>query len=177
MPDHYLDIISFDKGKYHLYELKMIDAADLWNAKFFGQIMWYRFLFQTEPLNELIGRFAKRAENSHLVQGNIGEILSDLASLGNGEDAHETYARAKFSSLNLIVCGGDGFELAAKFNPAIWSFWVYFSDILKPLDVEFHVYHAFMNEGQLEFFHIRELTIDNLPTKGSEMAWKRHLGI
>lgn len=40
MPDHYLDIISFDKGKYHLYELKMIDAADLWNAKFFGKIMW-----------------------------------------------------------------------------------------------------------------------------------------
>lgn len=171
MPDHYFDIVQFENGAFDLYELKMIDASDLWNGKYFGQMLWYNFLFHSEPWNELAGRFAMRADKGpHLVHGDIGKVLVHLADFGDGEVAEEDDPDAKFRSLNLVVCGGKGYELAAKYNPAIWSMWIEFSDVLRSSGVDFRIFNAF-EEGELQVFNLTELDIADLPTRGSRAAW------
>ena len=132
VPDTVPDVIEFDeKDNFHLWELKRIENPEAWNGKFFGQIMLYDFLFSTEPWNELLGRLIMRDKKpNNGIKGDIGKIISHLASFGDG--AKDEDKKAHFKTWNLVVCGGDGYEIAAGYNPVAWSFWVmgdeYFSD-------------------------------------------------
>jgi hypothetical protein len=59
MPDAIPGVIEFDEdSNFHLRELRLITSSEIWNGKFFGQMLRYNFLFLTEPWNELAGRFA-----------------------------------------------------------------------------------------------------------------------
>jgi hypothetical protein len=126
LPDTVPDVIEFDAyEQFHLWELKMIDAPELWSGKFFGQIMLYNFLFETESWSELLGRFAICADRKDDFVGDVGRVLTHLVGYGDGKsEAQEGDPKARFSSWNLCVCGGDGYELAAGVNPVIWSYWV-----------------------------------------------------
>ena len=173
MPDVSLDIVSLNrKSKFELYELKMLDSQDIWTGKFIGQMLHYNFLFRTECWNELAGRFAMRARNQGFVHGDIGRILSQLAGCGKGEDYREGDKYARFESLALVVCGGKGYELAAGFNPIIWSFWFEFGEMLKSQKLKFKVFHAYLENGELEFHNLKKLNVDGFLTDGARRAYE-----
>ena len=163
MPDFSCDIISFDENEeFHLYELKILENNEIWTGKFFGQLLAYRFLFRTEPWNELAGRFAMRnSKKPGLVHGCIGRILVHLGSYGTREVAKPNDKNAEFKSLNLIVCGGNGYELAAGFNPIIWSYWVEFELILKEIKVDFNIYHFYKDNDIFYLDHLCKLSVDD----------------
>lgn len=164
MPDTIPDVIEFDSdNQFHLWELKAIDASDLWTGKFFGQMMLYNFLFETEPWNELIGRFAICASRKTDFVGDVGRILTHLVGYGSGKSvADDSDTKAKFASWNLCVCGGDGYELAAGVNPVIWTYWVladkYFDhDLIPP----FRVWHFFVTSDGYQLRDISTMTTLN----------------
>jgi hypothetical protein len=133
MPDTVLDVVEFDEsGNFHLWELKKIESPEVWNGKFFGQLMLYNFLFSTEPWNELLGRFVIRnATPNNGIKGDVGKILGHLSTYGKGEVATDGDKNAKFKSWNLVVCGGNGYEIAAGVNPIAWSFWIIAEEYFK----------------------------------------------
>jgi hypothetical protein len=143
MPDTIPDVIEFDDdNNFHLWELKLITSSEAWNGKFFGQIMLYNFLFTTEPWNELVGRFVLSGQRSDF-RGRIDRILTHLAGYGSGETAKDSDPSASFTTWNLCICGGRGYELAAGHNPVAWSFWIIAQEYFKTFMPEFRIWHFF----------------------------------
>lgn len=161
MPDTIPDVIEFDEDeKFHLWELKLLNASEVWTGKFFGQLMLYNFLFSTEPWDELAGRFVTCANKKDDFVGDIGKVLMHLASYGTGSEAKEGDRTANFSTWNLCVCGGKGYELAAGVNPAIWSFWImadkYFDlEEVPPL----RIWHFFETTTGYQLTEMKHMTI------------------
>lgn len=175
LPDVFFDIVAFSESEeFHLAELKMIDAKDLWNGKFFGQLLWYNFLFRSEPWSELLGRFVMRAhQNVDLVHGDIGRIASHLANYGTGSSHQEGDRNAEFSSLSLVVCGGHGYELLLDFNPAAWSFYHEFNEILAANETEFDIFHAYIDGDDFVIRHITQCREVNDLTASAKSAYER----
>ena len=148
MPDTVLDVVEFDEsGNFHLWELKKIESPEVWNGKFFGQLILYNFLFSTEPWNELLGRFAIRNANpNNGIKGDIGKILIYLSTYGKGEVATDGDKNAKFKTWNLVVCGGNGYEIASGVNPIAWSFWIIAKEYFKEELPEFN-FHQFYKDS------------------------------
>jgi hypothetical protein len=145
MPDTILDIVEFDEsGNFHLWELKKFESPEIWNGKFFGQLMLYNFLFSTEPWNELLGRFSYRNNLSNNgIKGDIGKILRHLSTYSELAKAKDKYA--KFKTWNVVVCGGDGYEIAAGVNPIVWSLWCIAEEYFQANIPEFH-FHQFYQD-------------------------------
>lgn len=159
MPDTILDVVEFDEdNNSHLWELKLLNSNELWTGKFFGQMMFYNFLFSTEPWSELCGRFSFSGTKSEF-RGNVGKILSHLAGFGKGQVARKKDPHASFKSWNVCICGSDGYELAAGFNPVAWSFWIiaeeYFRESIPPL----RIWHLFSAEGKFVLTEVKKLNI------------------
>jgi hypothetical protein len=159
MPDTILDVVEFDEDKnFHLWELKLLNSPELWSGKFFGQMMLYNFLFSTEPWSELCGRFSFSGMKSEF-RGDVGKILLHLASFGKGQVAKKKDPHASFKSWNVCICGGDGYELAAGYNPVAWSFWIiaeqYFREIVPPL----RIWHLFSAEGEFVLTEMKKLNV------------------
>lgn len=163
MPDIVPDVIEFDaNGNFHLWELKRIDNAEAWNGKFFGQLMFYNFLFSTEPWNELAGRFAMRnAKKNSGVKGDIGKILIHLGAYGAGEVAKAKDKNARFKTWNLVVCGGYGYEIAAGFNPVAWSFWEIAAEYFKEEIPEFQFHQFYKDERTWELVTLPNASVIN----------------
>jgi hypothetical protein len=146
MPDTKFDIVEFDaQENFHLYELKLIESMEIWTGKFFGQIMLYDYLFSTEPWNELFGRFITRINaDKNSVRGEWERLTGHLAfDYGQGEVADDNDTTAYFSSWNLVICGGKGYELAGGFNPVIYSFWTFPELYFKDSVPQFDIYHFY----------------------------------
>jgi hypothetical protein len=161
MPDTILDVVEFDeRKKFHLWELKLLTSNEFVTGKFYGQMMLYNFLFSTEPWNELVGRFAFAGQRKGFV-GDVGKILSYLAGFGTGEVAKESDKHASFSTWNLCVCGGFGYELAAGFNPIAWSLWIigeeYFHAKMPPINF----WHFFETKQGFVLKEMKHLSVDN----------------
>ena len=159
MPDTIPDVVEFDEEKnFHLWELKLLNSTELWTGKFFGQMMLYNFLFSTEPWSELCGRFSFSGMKSEF-RGDVGKILLHLASFGKGQVARKKDPHASFKSWNVCICGGDGYELAAGYNPVAWSFWIiadqYFREIVPPL----RIWHLFSAEGKFVLTEMKKLNV------------------
>lgn len=104
MPYSQTDFIEIDEnGKFHLWEAKMLDADELVKGKTLGQLLFYDFLFNTYPEENLKALLKK--------EGMKKEQLESM-----------TFDDFKFSSWNILVCGGKGWELAAGVNPVIWNY-------------------------------------------------------
>ncbi len=163
MPDTVPDVIEFDEdGNFHLWELKKMDNPEAWNGKFFGQLMFYNFLFSTEPWNELLGRFAMRnAKENSGVKGDIGKVLGHLAEYGDGEVAKDDDKNALFKTWNLVVCGGHGYEIAAGYNPIAWSFWTIADEYFKEDMPDFHFHQFYKDERSWELITIPQPSVIN----------------
>ncbi|MFM7713193.1 MAG: hypothetical protein ACKO7A_10875 [Microcystis sp.] len=164
MPDTIPDVIEFDEDKnFHLWELKLITSSEVWNGKFFGQMILYNFLFSTEPWNELVGRFAFSGQKPSF-KGEVGKILIHLASYGSGEIAEESDANANFKTWNLCICGGSGYELAAGYNPVAWSFWIIAEEYFKRTMPNFNIWHLFSTQDGFVLRQMTDLSVDEPET-------------
>jgi hypothetical protein len=148
MPDVKFDIIQFDEhGKFHLWELKLIDSPELKTGKFFGQMMLYTYLFETSDTKKLIVQIDRACKRQAI---DSKEILAKLVDLENAE----------FESWNLCVCGGSEAALDVGMNPIIWTYWVmadlYFRHEAASKLVMWHLYEALENQ-----FDLRELLDGN----------------
>jgi hypothetical protein len=163
MPDTILDVVEFDdSGNFHLWEMKKIESPEVWNGKFFGQLMLYNFLFNTEPWNELLGRFAMRNNSTNNgIKGDIGKILGHLSTYGKGEVAKPKDKNAKFKTWNLVVCGGNGYEIAAGVNPIAWSFWIIAEEYFKKSIPEFHFHQFYKDANDWNLITLPHADIDS----------------
>lgn len=184
MPDTEFDIVELDaNNQFHLWELKLLESPEVWNGKFFGQILLYDFLFKTEPWTEILGRFlTKKQRDDHGIKGNFERITDYLMSCENpsnttysGDDGDEIQNGAairSFKSWNLVVCGGGGYELAAGYSPVIWSYYAlqdaYFKNDTPSLEIH-HFYKV--RDG----FDMRSLPEISVLDKGSihPEAWEK----
>jgi hypothetical protein len=159
MPDTILDVVEFDEGNnFHLWELKLLEAGEVWTGKFFGQMMLYHFLFSTEPWNELLGRFTFCGQKADF-KGALDKLLTHLVSFGEDEIAKEGDPTATFQSWNLCVCGGHGYEIAEGYNPVSWSFLrmadEYFEKTMPPL----RIWHFFQADSGFVLAEMRGLSV------------------
>ena len=160
MPDTILDVVEFDERKeFHLWELKLLTSNEFATGKFYGQMMLYNFLFSTEPWNELAGRFAFAGQRKGFV-GDIGKILSYLAGFGTGEVAKESDKHASFSTWNLCICGGSGYELAAEFNPIAWSLWIIGEEYFHTKMPSIKFWHFFETKQEFALMEMENLSVD-----------------
>jgi hypothetical protein len=160
MPDTIPDVVEFDESKkFHLWELKLLTSNEFITGKFYGQMMLYNFLFSTEPLNELIGRFAFAGQRKGFV-GDVGRILSHLAEFGTGEVAKESDKHASFSTWNLCICGGSGYELAAGFNPIAWSLWIIGDEYFHAKMPSIKFWHFFETNQGFALNEMENLSVD-----------------
>jgi len=165
MPDTIPDVIEFDEGNnFHLWELKLIKSNEIWNGKFFGQMMLYNYLFSTEPWNELAGRFAVCSEKKPEFKGEVGKILMHLSSYDRREIAEESDPNANFETWNLCVCGGNGYELAAGYNPVAWSFWCIAEEYFKETMPELNIWHLFETSDGFVLNQMTDLSVDEPET-------------
>mgnify|MGYP000496966077 CR=1 FL=1 len=155
MPDTEIDIVEFDaNNQFHLWELKLLESPEVWNGKFLGQIMLYDYLFRTEPWTEILGRFlTKQCKGDNGIKGNFQRITDYLVSCEapanvtySGKDGDEIIDGAaihSFKSWNLVVCGGCGYELAAGYNPVIWSYYALQDDYFKKDTPSLEIHHFY----------------------------------
>jgi hypothetical protein len=130
-------------------------------------------LFSSEPWSELVGRFVKRAEqNADLVHGDIGRVVSHLADYGAGSSHQEGDRNTRFSSLSLVVCGGHGYELLLDYNPAAWSFYYAFNEILAATETEFDIFHAYIEGEGLIVRHINQCREANDLTDSAKSSYE-----
>lgn len=135
-----------DNNRLHFAKLEMIDSPDLWNGNFFGQMLVNDMLFRGTSLSELTQSFASHAaRHPDLILGDITRITSHLEALDERKDSSNDKNRASFSSLTLIVCGGEGFELSRQHDPIPWVLFVGFKAFLAAQAVDFDICHAFIN--------------------------------
>jgi len=165
MPDTIPDVIEFDEDHdFHLWVLKLIQSNEVWNGKFFGQMILYNFLFSTEPWNELAGRFAVCSKQKPDFKGEVGKVLKHLSSFGRREIAEESDPNANFKTWNLCICGGYGYELAAGYNPIAWSFWCIAEDYFKETMPSFNIWHLFATKDGFVLNQMTDLSVDEPET-------------
>ena len=141
---------------------KKIESPEVWNGKFFGQLMLYNFLFNTEPWNELLGRFAIRnATPKNGIKGDVGKILGHLSTYGKGEVATDKDKNAKFKTWNLVVCGGNGYEIAAGVNPIAWSFWNIAEEYFKTNISAFNFHQFYKDSNDWNLITLPHADIDS----------------
>jgi|688.fasta_scaffold453703_2 hypothetical protein len=107
MPDAVPDVIEFDEdSNFHLWERKLIKSNEIWNGKFFSQMMHYNF-FSTEPWNELAGRFAVCSKKKPDFKGEVDKVLMHLSSFGKGDTAEDSDPSANFKTWNFCVSAAE----------------------------------------------------------------------
>jgi hypothetical protein len=143
MPFSITDFIELDSyGNFHLWEAKMLHSDELLKGKAIGQLLFYDFLFQSYPEDNL---------KKLLIEYGFDE---SIISNKNFDDFH-------FKTWNILVCGGEGWELCAGINPIMWNYPTlpeqYFKDSVPNLNL-FHFYEV---SSGFDIKNIWELSIDN----------------
>lgn len=155
-PYSQLDFIELDKsGNFHLWEAKILHKDSLKRGHVVGQIMFYDFLFNT---------FNKEIIRNILVEKGFNE--KQIRS--------KVDADFKFKTWNILVCGGEGWEISAGINPIMWTYpslrEMYFADKCPNLNV-FHFYEV---TGGFDLKNIWELNT-NKPQMLHKEAFIKYL--
>lgn len=158
MPFSVSDFIELDSdGYFHLWEAKLLHSDELLKGKVIGQLLFYDFLFQTYP-----------EENIKKLLIENGFDKTTILSM-SGEDFY-------FKTWNILVCGGDGWELCAGVNPIMWNYATlseqYFNDSTPNLNL-FHFYEVSYG---FDIKNIWELSIYS-PQKLHLEAFSKYLGL
>jgi hypothetical protein len=156
MPFSITDFIELDRnGFFHLWEAKMLNSDELLKGKAIGQLLFYDFLFKTYPEEDLKALL--------IDEGFDKNIITKM-----------TYDDFNFKTWNILVCGGEGWELCAGVNPIMWNYPTlpeqYFKESVPKLNL-FHFYEV--TEGY-DLKNIWELAID-FPQKLHKEAFIKYL--
>jgi hypothetical protein len=158
MPYSITDFIEIDSnGHFHLWEAKMIHSDELLKGKAIGQLIFYDFLFHTYPEKDL---------KKLLIENGFDEAII----------SHKKFDDFHFKTWNILVCGGEGWELCAGINPIMWNYPTlpeqYFNESTPNLNL-FHFYEV--SKG-FDLKNIWELSID-VPQNLHVEAFSKYFGL
>ena len=158
MPYSITDFIEIDSnGHFHLWEAKMIHSDELLKGKAIGQLIFYDFLFHTYPEKDL---------KKLLIENGFDEAII----------SHKMFDDFHFKTWNILVCGGEGWELCAGINPIMWNYPTlpeqYFNESTPNLNL-FHFYEV--SKG-FDLKNIWELSID-VPQNLHVEAFSKYFGL
>ena len=142
MPDMKIDILEVDQNNnFHLWEAKKIDSDELVKGKVLGQCMFYDFLFRTDE--ERTWTKIPPCKNADSITKNTLES-----------------APLEFKSWNILVCGGEGWELAAGVNPHIWTYSIVNDDYFRDSCPKISVYHLFETKSDWCLKNLLDLSVN-----------------
>jgi len=158
MPYSITDFIEIDsEGNFHLWEAKMIHSDELLKGKAIGQLLFYDFLFRTYP------------------EKNLKELLIE-----NGFDekkiSNKNYDDFHFKTWNILVCGGEGWELCAGVNPIMWNYPTLPEEYFKDSTPNLNLFHFYEVSSGFDLKNIWELAIDT-PQKLHIEAFSKFLNL
>jgi hypothetical protein len=105
LPDYRADAIEVDReDRLHLWEAKKLHKRDLLTGKVLGQLIFYDWLATTTSPDPLIRRMRDKGLSEESAQALRGS------------------ATPAFTTWNILVCGGGGWELGAMFNAIYWTY-------------------------------------------------------
>jgi hypothetical protein len=158
MPFSVTDFIEIDAdGNFHLWEAKLLHSDELIKGKAVGQLIFYDFLFSTYPETELKELLIKTGFDK--------EIINKFS-----------FENFNFKTWNILVCGGQGWEISAGVNPIMWNYPSLKESYFQENSPELNVFHFYeVNEGY-DLKNIWELSILN-PRDLHPDAMCRYLGI
>jgi hypothetical protein len=143
MPDTKADFIELDaKGRLHLWEAKLLWADDFQKGMVVGQLLFYDWLFRTDE--------SKSWLNLKPCNLTTSEVRSRLER-----------AECRFHSWNILVCGGDGWELAAGVNPNAWTYTALNDEYLRDDSPALAVYHLFHTKSGFAIRNLWQLSVDD----------------
>lgn len=114
LPWYIIDVLEIDEdGNFHLWEHKLFNSRALYCGYVIGQLICYDFLFNTTAYmkggaESLQARIINAAEKRGYARNHPA-----LEKVAGKEEF-------KFSSWNIVACGGIGFEFAALYNNIVW---------------------------------------------------------
>lgn len=143
MPDSITDFIELDtQQRFHLWEMKMLGCDEFQKGKVVGQMLFYDWLFTTD--NE------KTWQSLDPIKSQSLEVKSRLRT-----------AELRFHSWNVVVCGGEGWELAAGINPHAWTYAILNDTYLAKSAPKVSVYHLFHVSAGLALRNLWQLSIND----------------
>lgn len=156
MPFSITDFIELDKNnRFHLWEAKKLHSDELLKGKVIGQLMFYDFLFRSYP---------KEALRQLLIDAGFEKSI--IRSLGDEAFRFETW--------NILVCGGEGWEICAGVNPIMWSYADLQKRYLKQGSPKLNTFHFYEVSEGWDLKNIFELSIF-YPQKLHKEAFSKYL--
>jgi hypothetical protein len=142
MPYSITDFIEIDSNRnFHLWEAKMIHSDELLKGKAIGQLLFYDFLFHTYPEKDL---------KKLLIENGFDEAIISSKKF---DDFH-------FKTWNILVCGGEGWELCAGINPIMWNYPTLPEVYFKESTPNINLFHFYEISTGFDLKNIWELSID-----------------
>jgi len=158
MPYSIIDFIEIDsEGSFHLWEAKMIHSDELLKGKAIGQLLFYDFLFSTYPEKDL---------KELLIENGFNE---EIITKKKFDDFH-------FKTWNILVCGGEGWELCAGVNPIMWNYSTLPEQYFKDSTPNLNLFHFYEISTGFDLKNIWELSID-IPQKLHIEAFSKYIGL
>jgi hypothetical protein len=152
------DFIEIDsEGNFHLWEAKMIHSDELLKGKAIGQLLFYDFLFSTYPEKNL---------KKLLIENGFDE---EIITKKKYEDFH-------FKTWNILVCGGEGWELCAGINPIMWNYPTLPDNYFKDSTPNLNLFHFYEVSTGFDLKNIWELVID-IPQKLHIEAFSKYMDL
>lgn len=139
-PDCKVDFVELDKeDRFHLWEAKLLHKEDLIKGKVLGQLLFYDFYFSTYDEEDL---------------------TSILIKKGIPKERFSKMKRKKYRphSWNIVVCGGEGWEIAAGVNPIMWTYHGGLDHYLKKPN-HINVFHFFKTSKGFDLKSLWELSV------------------
>lgn len=143
MPDYRADLVEVDSNlNFHLWEAKIIHADDLIRGKVIGQLIFYDFLVSTYGRQKIVEILLKK--------GLISEVADAIL---------EKEQKMSFDTWNVLVCGGEGWEIAAGVNPIMYSYPAIGEQYIAKSQASLNIYHFYEIPTGYDLKHIFELSI------------------
>jgi len=151
MPWYIADVLEIDEhGKFHLWEHKLYKSRGLYVGQVIGQLICYNFIFSTtEVIDGGTQIMRDRILNSAVNQ----RYNIDHPVLRKINDTSEF----KFTSWNIVACGGVGYEFAACHNNIVWHLYSGFEYLADELPKDKNFWHFYITEDGFDLRNLWEL--------------------
>lgn len=160
-PSGKIDLFGFDLclKKCSFLELKRIDDNDIYNGRYFGQLLNYKLIYDGSLPNEMFGRLLRKCQNSELhCHGEIEKTLQEIIEIGGDKEVSEVGdPLPEIAEIGLLICGGNIDDLESPKCDIIYSQFLEFSKICKFIGCNFSIYHLTIDDQGSRIIHITDL--------------------
>jgi hypothetical protein len=150
MPNYSLDFLSIsEENKFHIWEFKKLNSEELLRGKVLGQIIFYDFMLKTNSVQQIL----KKLKDRYNYQSKIKKI--------------------EIKSWNIVVCGGQGWEIAAGVNPIMWWYCGGVEEYIIDNRI-FKIHHFFHDQTDWDLKDIWDLSVLD-PRRMNQYSYNKYL--